>query len=560
MVANKRTFAIQELKQDKFEIVVPSGLNTNENWHPKIRNINFLKRSFTKEDYDRISKTLGFRLEKEYIQKKIRDYYGENPEDDLVASILAKLDGNGETLSHQDCQIISEAFDIIDSDLSYEYNIVEYHKQPWNPGEPIKRAKNETAKFINKHTIKVQYPNLHIVNGHAVREKLERVSPTIFKSSVTNWLSSENVVLETPDETVIETGGWREIEDSLYNIDFANGTVTTNSPFMGDIYATYVYSNIDITRKIYINANIEKEELNRLDACYYDISNSNILESPVPIVYFQFDNNEPIIASPNQYDIDYERGYLRLKYPTTATKVLMSYSYTKAEKLTIKDYDKQRGIIELNETINFNDNIYVAYYYEDDFYEYRGYLDGDRFVYLDLNPTRGHICTIPVAEDDEIVYKDIPTYEIIGKTVYIYMMPHKLIKNGEVIRQNDITIRHTFDKDELMLLQLAHPELIVIGSITITNDYTVYDITSLDTRTRGGGLRSDISKETIAKVDELSLNFWDISDFDGQKFYANGITIVKLPKSVLETFTDKEVQEIVERHMAFGVMPIIKYY
>jgi hypothetical protein len=266
------------------------------------------------------------------------------------------------------------------------------------------------------------------------------------------------------------------------------------------------------------------------------------------------------IASPNQYEIDYERGFLKLKYQTTAANILMSYSYSKAEKLTMKDYDKQRSIVELNETINFNDNIYVTYHYEDSFYEYRGYRDGDTFIYIDLNPTRGHICTMPVVKDNGFVYKNVPTSELVGKTVYIYMMPYRLIKDGVVTKENSTTIRHTFDKNELLLLQLAHPELIVIGHITISNDYTVYDIDNLDTRTRGGGLKDSISKETIAKVDELSLNFWDISPFDGQKFYANGISVIKLPRTVLNTFTDEEVQRIVEDHIAFGVMPIIKYY
>jgi hypothetical protein len=142
-------------------------------------------------------------------------------------------------------------------------------------------------------------------------------------------------------------------------------------------------------------------------------------------------------------------------------------------------------------------------------------------------------------------------------------LPNKII-NGSTVATENVTIRHTFSKDDLVLLQMAHPELIVVGSIKMINSYTPYDVITLDSRKRGGGLNESITREKIEKNDELSLNLWDISSFDGRSFHPNGITIVKLPRSVLidngGKFTTDEVTEIVESHLALGIMPIIKYY
>jgi hypothetical protein len=62
----------------------------------------------------------------------------------------------------------------------------------------------------------------------------------------------------------------------------------------------------------------------------------------------------------------------------------------------------------------------------------------------------------------------------------------------------------------------------------------------------------------------LSLNLWDIASFDGRSYHPNGITIIKLPKSILiengGKFTNDEVINTINQQIALGVTPIIKYY
>jgi hypothetical protein len=267
-----------------------------------------------------------------------------------------------------------------------------------------------------------------------------------------------------------------------------------------------------------------------------------------------------------------------------------------------------------------------------------------------MNPNQGHICTLPYVEDNQIKYKDVSTYEVVGKEVYFYMMPYRVlrksnatderlsknsstefyidkeykvlsdpitIKNSKIVKQlaepgqdtnftelittvdpsayevdmetgvvtfnedvegsilasyyyydvvvqNKSTIRHTFDYEELQLIQLAHPEAIILGSMKISTEYSKADITMLDTRVRGGGLKKDVSESEINSTDELSKHFWDISSFSGPTYYGNGITVIKIPKDVLEEngglFTKRDVDDIVNQHLAYGVKAIIDYY
>lgn len=573
VTANKRTFAIKNTESNEVDIHIPKNLNTEENWHPRIKKLNFAKTAFGKEDYDRWIDTLGFKFEKDYILGRIKEYFGGKP-GDKITEVVAKLNGNN-ILDRRDLEIISEAFDVIESNAIYKYDMVEYHKQAWNPLEPIKRSRNELVKFIDDHVIQLQFNKLHIdgdlIDNVIKREKLDRVSPTKYKSINIGWLIDKTIAIEVQDP--MAEGGWRtigpydEFGDSNYAIDYDRGLVTLTSP-EEEIYASYSYSNIIIERKQYVNNYVNMERLVPLDSNYYDISHENILgfedlgdgNYKLPKVHFVDSINKTItVANPTEYDIDYIRGFLKLNHSTTSD-VYMSYSYSKVDYLTIKDYDPNRGLIELNEYITFNDNIYATYYYEDEYLEYKGYRDGSRFIYLDLNPTPGHTCTTSSMENGELTLKEIPTYEMLDKTVYIYMLPSKVIKDSSVVYENDVTIRHTFDKEDLKTLQLTHPELIVLGNIKISNDYTRYDVQILDTRKRGGGLKETITESEIKNLDQLSLNFWDLSALEGRKYFSNGIIIVKVPNKVKETLTESEIEEIIYKHLSLGVYPIIKYY
>jgi len=577
LVANKRIFAIEQHANSITNAVeIPSNLNTNEAWFPRVKHLHFIKNAFNKDDYDRISRTIGFKFDKDFLLTKAAEYFSVDLEniptlsDDPVINVIRRLDADDTTVNTDDISLLAAAFDLIDEGNSYEYDTIEYYTQAWPDGMPLKRITNECAKYLNSTTISVQYSPLNVQLGCNTDETLLRLSPTIYKASRTNWLQSYPLVIDGTDykPCIIKKNGILvDIED--YIVDYINGLIFFDTPpDVGDVItATYNYSNIKIVRKSYVSSSVGMEQLQMLQERMYmvgDAINKEILTAPSPRLYVKYTDGQTELLAPSLYSINYETGIVTTVNQLTGA-LYMSYSYQNTEYIELKNYNSTNGIIELMTGIHFNDSVYVSYYYEEEYYEYKGYYNKelDKFMYIDMNPTRGHECTYSVVNGTTVTYKEIPTYQLLGKTLYIYMLPYKTIRTTKTTTL-DTTLKHTFDKDELALLQIAHPELIILGSIKLINNYTVYDVITLDTRQRGGGLKESLSNEQIERHDEASLNLWDINPFDGHSYHPNGITIIKLPKKVLVEhggrFTNEEVGKIVEQHLALGIMPIIKYY
>lgn len=231
-------------------------------------------------------------------------------------------------------------------------------------------------------------------------------------------------------------------------------------------------------------------------------------------------------------------------------------------RMSISDWNSFNGLVELNGVISESDDIKVSYAYEEESYIYRGYYDEDkkRFWHLDLNPTKGHYVTYLDPVDN--VVKDVPTFYLINKVVYFYIKAaafSELDANGvvkPVTKINRYTIIHTFEKIE-------HPDLLLIGEIRIRPNSSRDNIRLYDSRIRGGGLDESITLDEIKQTQEESAFYWDIGHWDGQPFPENGIIVVRVTRNVLKEyggrFTKVDVEEKVNKHLAYGVLPIIEY-
>jgi hypothetical protein len=91
----------------------------------------------------------------------------------------------------------------------------------------------------------------------------------------------------------------------------------------------------------------------------------------------------------------------------------------------------------------------------------------------------------------------------------------------------------------------------------------VEDVTIMDARTRGGGLRKEITKQQIETKSIVSTSYWDMGTFDGMAYYTICVLLIELPKAVLTKngghFNEKEVNDIVRRYVAFGIHYNIEY-
>jgi hypothetical protein len=163
------------------------------------------------------------------------------------------------------------------------------------------------------------------------------------------------------------------------------------------------------------------------------------------------------------------------------------------------------------------------------------------------------------------VYGLVPTSKVINKAIYLYILPYKTTDLfTSAVTYNSNNIRHCFGEEEMARIKYITPEAIVLGMAQIKESSKVEDSIVLDTRVRGGGLKTKLTKQDIEKVQPLSSHYWDISTWDGIAYQSNGVTSIRLPRSVLKEYggrlTGTEIQELVNKHAAYGTYQIIEYY
>ncbi|MCX7610362.1 MAG: hypothetical protein N2043_02085 [Ignavibacterium sp.] len=136
--------------------------------------------------------------------------------------------------------------------------------------------------------------------------------------------------------------------------------------------------------------------------------------------------------------------------------------------LHVVSWDSSNGIIELEEGVKENDLIFVDYYYEEYNYLYRGFWDEEqqKFWYLDLNPSTGHLITYYDKENKEI--REIPSYQLINQTIYFYIKPIGELKDREKIKSEELKwVGHAFDEKGMYQIYESKKEAIVNDNIRI---------------------------------------------------------------------------------------------
>jgi hypothetical protein len=193
--------------------------------------------------------------------------------------------------------------------------------------------------------------------------------------------------------------------------------------------------------------------------------------------------------------------------------------------------------------------------------EYRGFYDEEAktFIHLDLNPSEGHTCTMRIVRNEQTIYEQVPTAKLMNKEIYLYLFPYQ----DSFGNRNQHTLRHCYSLADWQQIQKTIPFALLLGVIQLREHTTVNEAVVLDTRSRGGGLKEKISEQEIKKKQPLSFNHWDMGTWDGKAYYKNGTVIIEIPKEVLRTeggqFTEKQVNDIVAKYIAYGIYYIIEY-
>jgi hypothetical protein len=231
--------------------------------------------------------------------------------------------------------------------------------------------------------------------------------------------------------------------------------------------------------------------------------------------------------------------------------------------IEVINWNMYTGEIKVNRKLSFTDNIYVDYYYNCQYLIYKGWADVDasRFYTLDFNPMPGHVYM-----DDNGVMKD--SSELMEKSVYFYLLP-TYTSNGFGAPYG--SIRHkvfTRETSESVAINsiLALPEcqgagVIILGRIDAKRPAIPRMIEVTDSRRRGGGFKDMYSPAAIDNIHPEAAFIWDIGAWDGLPYPSNGVIEVTVPRYLLNDgkFTEKEILDIINKHIAFGVYVFIQY-
>ena len=134
---------------------------------------------------------------------------------------------------------------------------------------------------------------------------------------------------------------------------------------------------------------------------------------------------------------------------------------------------------------------------------------------------------------------------------------------------NKSNVMHTFNK-VILDQAIDNNNAIQIADISIRQTATYEDVVVMDGRVRGGGIKTKLSNEQIAKkypaIYESIMNFWDVGTWDGTPYQKNGVSIITLPISAKDNLPDSAandpegyIRSIIDKYIALGIQYIIEY-
>lgn len=232
----------------------------------------------------------------------------------------------------------------------------------------------------------------------------------------------------------------------------------------------------------------------------------------------------------------------------------------------VRDWNEATGHIYLDAPVAFTGTVLVTYEYKQRYYTYRGYGDTEtsKFYHLDMNPLPGHLYT------DTSTGIDRDSSELLAKNVYLYIVPaytfyadgsgNPTVASSSVLRHIIVDKGASYNDAAALIPEGA----LILGCVAISPKYVPSDAIVIDTRTRGGGLIDGLPTNTLRSIglDGTGCMF-DIGSWDGELYPCNGVIVVTLPASILKEnggdFTEQDIREVLDRCIAFGVYPIIRY-
>lgn len=228
--------------------------------------------------------------------------------------------------------------------------------------------------------------------------------------------------------------------------------------------------------------------------------------------------------------------------------------------LYIKNHNFLYGLVEFEENLSENDNIYINYTYEEQYYHYKGYYNNfdkeTKMIDLNLNPIVYNTFT---DTSNEMLDKK-KSYELFNRTIHFFLRPMRVINGttGEVQSDNLFTLYHKFDNQDAL-----GPFDLHIGRIFVRHHSSLKSTVLLDTRHRGGGLIESMKEELRKELEPDSDYYLDIGTLDGKPYQENSVLVIRVDNRVLTAnggrFTENQVRTAIDKWSSYGTYNIVEF-
>ena len=487
-------------------------------------------------------------------------------------------------------------------DGTYEYDVVEFQDQLFNPYEPYKFAQLKSSEILPNNIVKLPDGNLTVYVGASLHVDV------IISDHDGNPLYAATTVDSKHGLQYIDSTGAHEgvfWDTTLINsYDERNGFVKLNADLSLSYKANVSYH--------YVDNFYELTTLNINPISDTSITNYRLVLYVVPtgplndrknksIYYLKVDTDGTIIdcsqRGDNDHNLDLVTGAI-LSVDTTINFTPDFYvfgDYTSATRTdltatvledTAANYtvdslvglilnpDTSQGVYKYKIISNTATTITVA---------------SSRNMLVDLADVGAVGTTYGIAPTGNISFIDGTNDKVYLNKVY------GTFTNGMTIEQERVThdVAETpvtatistasnlniidnklpYDKDGVDNFVDRYAMLgddtegthyFVIGEIAVTDPYKDENMSTIDTRLRGGGIKQRYETDEIIVKQEEASWYDDIGSWDGQPYSGGSAIVVKIPYTILSAyggiFTEEDVRDIVGKHVGYGTYPIIRFY
>lgn len=203
----------------------------------------------------------------------------------------------------------------------------------------------------------------------------------------------------------------------------------------------------------------------------------------------------------------------------------------------IQDYNVKTGEIFLTNPISAEDPALLRVDYTTMQRHY--YFKRSGSTLLNLNPYSG------------------PSRQFIGKGIYVYILPEYVKDADNTLIAASVTedpLRFTTSPEVFDPLRPEYdPLAILLGVIYISTALDLTDLSIMDTRRRGGGIKDGANAQEVARLVKESAAYWDVRHGTGSSYQRAGFIVVRLPAVLRDEFDEPDILETVERNITAGV-------